>query len=50
VEVGAYAHQRLNLAKLDGPRRKGQGSETDSQNTTVRDYRGALGNVTMVKL
>jgi hypothetical protein len=28
----------------------GQNSEPDSGNPTVRDYRGAAGNVTMVEL
>jgi hypothetical protein len=48
TEVGAYADQRLNLAKLGRlkeERPKGQDSEPDLRNSAVRDYRGASGNV-----
>ena len=47
----AHVNQRLNLAvPWEGSETKGQGFEPDSGNPTVRDYRGALGNVVMVEL
>jgi len=47
----AHANQRLNLAvRWEGSWTKGQGFEPDSGNPTVRDHRGAWGNVAMVEL
>jgi hypothetical protein len=45
TEAGAYANQRLNLAKLEGPGKKCQYSEPDLGEPAVRDYRGAPRNV-----
>jgi hypothetical protein len=49
-EVGAYASRRLNLTAGGKARRGKPGSEPDSGKPTVRDRRGAWGNVTMVEL
>jgi len=47
----AHANQRLNLAgRWEGSWTKGQGFEPYLGNPAVRDYRGASGNVTLVKL
>jgi len=41
-----HTNQRLSLPKpWEGPRKLGQGFKPDSGNLTVRDYRGASGNV-----
>jgi hypothetical protein len=49
-EVGAYAHQCLNLTELERPMEESQDSEPDLRNSAVRDYRGASGNVAKVEL
>jgi len=49
-EVGAYANQSLNLTQLERPMEESQDSEPDLRNSAVRDYRGASGNVVLVKL
>jgi hypothetical protein len=44
--AGVYTNQRLSLsAPREGPWKIGQGFKPDSGNLTVRDYRGASGNV-----
>jgi hypothetical protein len=44
--AGAHTNQRLSLpTPREGSRKKGQGFKPDSGNLTVRDYRGASGNV-----
>ena len=44
--AGVHTTQRLSLStSWEGPRRICQGFKPDSVNLTVRDYRGALGNV-----
>jgi len=41
-----HTNQRLSLSMpWEGPRKIGQGFKPDSGNLTVRDYRGASGNV-----
>jgi hypothetical protein len=47
---GVYARQRLSHAPRGKARGGGLGSEPDSGKPTVRDRRGALGNVAMVEL
>src|SRR5262245_57154405 len=44
--AGVHTNQRLSLSMpWEGPRKIGQGFKPDSGNLTVRDYRGASGNV-----
>ena len=44
--AGVHTNQRLSLSTTwEGPRKIGQGFKPDSGNLTVRDYRGASGNV-----
>ena len=40
----------LNLTQLERPMEESQDSEPDLRNSAVRDYRGASGNVVLVKL
>ena len=50
-EVGAYVHQRLNLAANGkASRTKCQGFKPDLGNSAVRHYRGAFENVAMVEM